>query len=284
MLRKHIILIISAVTCVAAAWYVRIQNPTFQYAPLFTTCVIAATIYVYWKTNTPTKKCVSTTGEVGVCELDSDCNKVDPKAQCYKDAAGACGCRCSPGYSGTTCQIKGIPWNDPSCMGPNKQSPKNKSGLCVCPDGNWESGTTGSGQYVQCLKCGGSGEWGPYAATGAPNACTGQWKNLNLVSDTCVYRQTSNPSLFCEDLANKYQTGYPNSQGDIPTVKLADQVCIGESCKCSGNNYQLKIPTGRGLCSVTGWIEPTITAQTCNSPGINSERACSSYQCKGWTG
>lgn len=283
MIRKHVILIVSAVTCVASAWYVRMQNPNFRYAPIITTCIITATIYVYWKTSSPDNKCVSATGEVGACELDSDCNKVDPKAQCYKNEAGLCGCQCSLGYTGDKCQVKGIPWNSPNCMGPNKQSPKYKSGLCVCPDGNWVSGTTNSGQHVQCLKCGGPGEWGPASSTGAPNACTGQWNQLNLVSDTCVNRQTKTPSLFCEDLANKYQTGYPNQQGDQPKVTFTGQECVGPSCKCTGSDFQRQhnIATGRGICSVTGWIDPKITAQTCNSPGINSERKCSSYQCKG---
>lgn len=292
MSQKHVYLIASASICVAAAWYVRSQNSSFTYAPIVTVSVVAITIYVYYKSHHNTKCKSSTTidnkGNIatGTCELDSDCNKVDPNGQCFKNAAGQCGCRCSHGFSGPTCEIKGIPWNDPGCMGPNKQSPKNKFGMCVCPNENWVSGTDPKYGQVQCLKCAGSGpnEWGPYAATGAPNACTAQWKQVNLISDTCVDRQTNTPSLFCADIASKYETGYPNYNGTVPKVVPSGQECIGASCKCAGNTFQYKVPSARGLCTVTGWVEPGVTSQTCQDKSVNTERPCSSYQCKGWSG
>ncbi len=291
MLQKHKILILSAALCTVAAWYVRLQNPSFTYAPIITVSVIVATVYVYYATTNPTGECKSTSvngkvGDGGACELDSDCNKVDPNGQCYKNAVGVCGCRCGQGYSGSTCQIKGIPWNDPGCMGPNKQSPKNKSGLCVCPNENWVSGTDPKYGQVQCLKCGGEGpnEWGPYAATGAPNACSAQWKQVNLLSDTCVYRQTTTPSLYCADVAAQYQTGYPNYKGDVPTVTYSQQGCIGASCKCAGNTFEYKVPSERALCTVNGWVDPSVNTQTCADKSVNTERACSGYECKGWTG
>lgn len=284
---KHTILLVSAAACVGAAWYVRTQDPTFQYAPVITGIVVAATIYVYWKT-TPQKKCTSTDvhGNVttGSCELDSDCNTVDPDGKCYKDTSGACACICSPGYSGKNCEVKGIPWNDPNCMGPNSQSPKNQSGLCVCPSEHWQSGTVG-GQTIQCLTCQGAGtsqEWGPHPASKSAQACTAQWKQIDMVSNVCVYRQATDPTLGCKDIAGQYETGFPNYQGVMPSVTPTKNSCIGASCKCS--SYSKPYGTARSVCSVTGWVDPSVTAQNCQSPGINNERACSDYQCAGFTG
>jgi len=269
MLQKHVILIVSAVTCVAAVWYVRMQNPTFQYAPFLTTCVIAATIYVYWKTNNPTKKCVSDSSiNSNSCELDSDCNA--PNGQCWKNADGVCGCVCNNGYSGPNCKTQGIPWNSPNCMGPNKQWParKDKNGMCVCPPGHWQSGTDGTYGYVQCLQC--AGNYGPLAGD-AP--CSYQWGQQTMLSNTCITNNNSNEESWCQEFGWAVQNPPKGQTGNI----VALEQC-GTGAPNAPNSCRCAEPSGRAVCQVNGWVASNGSNATCSTDNV--PRKCSSYTCK----
>jgi len=138
-------------------------------------CVLVLVVVAYWilrpRPAPPTPTCVSARGAPGTCDTDSDCNA--PNGACQKNSEGACVCVCAPGYSGTKCQTKGIPYNSYQCMGPNKVPPNpppgNKNGMCVCPPGSWASGVDPTtGQWVQCLGC--AEGWGPLGASSGRTA------------------------------------------------------------------------------------------------------------------
>jgi hypothetical protein len=240
--------------------------------------VIVVVAWIYWPPK-PGKRCVSAAGApTGDCDYDSDC---EHGGHCTKDPTGKCVCACAPGYSGKHCETTGVPYNSYNCMGPNQVPPNPAPGstgspnnLCVCPPGNWVSGTDSTGQYVQCLKC--ADNWGPI---NAGDACTMQWTTAqNVVTRNCYGEQNFNNDFgqaVCDAEFGAYaqQTGPGNVQGSTVTQG-----------PCSGYNQCNSCPGGytessTGMCTNTGWMLPSVTPVTCASVLNNPPRACSSYSC-----
>lgn len=265
-MNKHIILAAATVVCVSTVWYIRSQNPNFTQAPYITVAVVAIALYAYYRSMNPVTRCVSDVNTPGSCELDTDCNA--PNGQCWKNAEGVCGCVCSNGYSGPDCKTQGIPYDSPNCMGPNSQwTPgKDKNGMCVCPPGNWASGTDPKYGYVQCLKC--AGNWGPLAGD-AP--CTYQWGQQNLLSNTCITDENNNEMGWCADFNNQVLNPPPGKSGQVKPLGKCGALNAPNSCRCSEHS-------ARALCQINGWVDPNGTNQTCYDDNV--PRKCSSYGCK----
>ena len=210
-------------------------------------------------------KCVNT-GAPGSCELDKDCNA--PNGQCFKNDQGECGCVCKVGFSGKNCEIKGVPWDSPNCMGPNSQWPakKDKDGMCVCPSENWADGQDPKFGYVQCLKC--AGDWGPLAGD---SPCMNKWMEKDLLGKRCISNSLTSEVAWCKEFGPLVQ--YPGPTGQQGTINLTKK-CAGapytNSCRCSHDS-------SRGTCQVTGWLPPNTLEQTCD--GSMVERPCSGYEC-----
>jgi hypothetical protein len=214
----------------------------------------------------PSKKCVR--GDPGSCGLDSDCNF--PNGQCFKNASGECGCICSPGFSGPNCEIKGIPYNSPQCMGPNTQwTPgKDKNNLCVCPPGHWASGTDPKYGFVQCLKCAGS--WGPLSGS---TPCSTQWGTATYLANNC---HGGGSSSACDEFNYVLgQTAGPGTSGSVNITGNCGTDKDLNSCRCDPNNSDTNV---RALCNITGWLNPSIpNNQDCSKAG--DARPCGSYTC-----
>lgn len=228
-----------------------------------TIIVIAASIIIYYYTRPNNKKCVS--GVAGTCAIDKDCNF--PNGVCYKNDNGECGCTCAPGYSGANCAVQGIPWNSPQCMGPNTEYPpgKSPSGLCLCPPGNWASGTDPKYGFVQCLKC--AGDWGPLSGN---SPCSKKWTSTSTATQNCYGPNfTGTPCT----------TEYPQYNSQVGPNGEKGSVTDGGNCQ-SSNSCRCGI-TGDGAyqhtCNINGWIDPTVPQPTCATS--SKERQCSSYTC-----
>ena len=237
--------------------------------------VIAVVAWVYWPSK-PGKKCVSALGATGDCESDSDCAN---GGHCKKDSTGKCVCVCAPGYSGPTCGITGVPVDSYNCMGLNQVPPNPAPGstgspnnLCVCPPGNWVSGTDSTGQYVQCLKC--ADNWGPIDAD---DACTMQWTTDQQIATKNCYTLVGDPGDPCIAEYDTYaqDTGGPGgAHGSVSTLG-AGPCWLGAAAACSSCPGETS-NWARFGCSITGWTPPNADLPTCASEGA---RKCSSYSC-----
>jgi hypothetical protein len=228
-----------------------------------------AAYYVYTHGPKPKPTCVSESGAPGTCDTDKDCHA--PNGVCKKGPEGACVCDCAPGYSGTHCKTKGVPWNSYNCMGPNKTPPnpsprKDGNGLCVCPPGHWASGIDpATRQYVQCLNC--SGDWGPL---GVPIACTLKWANQETVAtNNCYSQDHESQKVACglEYGAFASETGPHGEKGGAYLAGLCDG---GPPCSSCPSNKG-----GQIECNLSGWVIPGKAFPTCGT----AERPCSSYTC-----
>lgn len=228
-----------------------------------TVIVIAITIILYYHFRPTGKKCVS--GVAGTCAIDKDCNY--PNGVCYKNSNGECGCTCAPGFSGPNCQTQGIPYNSPQCMGPNSEytPSKTKDGLCVCPPGNWASGTDSKYGYVQCLKC--AGGWGPL---GGKTPCSKKWTSTSISTQNCYGPNfTGSPCT----------TEYPQYNSQIGPDGQSGSVVDGGNCN-SPNSCRCGITGAKAYqhtCAINGWINPNTQQPTCATSG--NERPCGSYTC-----
>lgn len=239
------------------------QNIKWIIICAITIIVIAITIILYYHFRPKGNKCLS--GVPGTCAIDKDCNY--PNGVCYKNSNGECGCTCAPGFSGPNCQTQGIPYNSPQCMGPNSEyTPgKTKDGLCVCPPGNWASGTDAKYGYVQCLQC--AGGWGPL---GGKTPCSKKWTSTSIATQNCY-----GPNFTGSPCASEYpqfssQVGPTGQKGSVVDGGNCNS---SNSCRCGitgGNAYQ-------HTCAVSGWIDPNANQPTCATS--SNERPCGSYTC-----
>ena len=233
--------------------------------------VISIIVLLFWKNpDPPSGKC--SLGDAGSCNMDSDCG--GPKqGKCYKDKNGSCECVCNVGYSGKNCQIAGIPWNSPHCMGNNKQTPgKDKDGMCICPPGKWKSVTDAPGiGYVQCYSC--VSGYGPFPYENKADTCELEWGQANYLSNDCHPQSSGHACDEFSDYAKMQGPG--NQQGSI---KIGG-VCNGtqlDSCRCDS---KVKGSYSRDVCSVVGWLQKNrSTTETCEL--AVPARPCNSYACK----
>ena len=277
MLTDKLILALSIALCVILVWVIKAQYPSYfsqgsLFAQIATVIILGVGILIYWKLYDGPKRCMSPKqgGVLGSCNLDTDCNSANKAGTCAHTSADTCGCYCSDGWSGPNCETKGVPWNDPHCMGPNSQSPRNKSGECVCPNANWASGNDPKFGYVQCLNCSGTGsdKWGPAPSTGGDSVCTDKWKSIVLSTNNCYRPDTSSCDEFNYYLKNKG----PN--GEAPIVS-ATGLCNNSPTSC--NCKYTGVSGHQTSCAINAWIDPSIP--TLNCADLSKERPCQSYQC-----
>jgi hypothetical protein len=283
MIDNKSILLIFTSLCVILVWVIRLKYPDYfqknpLVAPIVTVLILVSAIMIY-KKMCESSSCSSPKygGAPGSCELDTDCNGVNKAGSCIKilnpnTGKSVCQCKCKYGWSGPNCETKGIPWDSPFCMGSNKQhARKDKNGLCVCPEGNWSPANTGDGM-VQCGQC--TPNWGPFSATGAPNACTSQWSTVNLPTNDC-YTGNSNATCDASQFPSYFQ--YAGPQNVNPSATLKTTCDNSDSCRCAIMG-ESGVISRRGICSVTAWVDPNNKGvQTCGD--INTERNCTSYNC-----
>jgi hypothetical protein len=243
--------------------------PSGQALLIAAVVVIVLAVIVWLATRHPTPPsggCKTNAGDPGTCNFDKDCNS--PNGACYKDAAGVCGCVCSPGYSGVHCETKGVPWNSPHCMGPNTKWParKDKNGMCVCPPGNWAAGVDPKTGYVQCLKC--AGDWGPLSGD---TPCAQKWLAAQYLTQNCYTAVNYDPCAAAAEY------GYVLSQtgpGGVKGSAASSGSCLGtQSCHCTSSASGAT----QAPCNVTGWLDPARPNEGCDP--TTAERACSSYKC-----
>ena len=281
MLSNEVILALVTALSIILVWLVKSVYPVYffgntLFAPILTALILAVSAYIYKKV-LPQSTCVSPKlgGAPGSCELDADCNAANGGGWCQKKKDGSCGCMCRDGWSGPNCEVKGIPWDSPNCMGSNKQpAKKDKNGLCVCPNENWVGDIQSGFGWVQCAQCSGSGDdkWGPDPSTGELAACSNKWRTIDMASNSCF----SNPATASCDDFNSYLK-YLGPTGEHPSI-TPDGICSGNdstsSCRCGA---LWGLPGNRVNCKINSWIDPTI--QPLNCANVAKERPCSSYKC-----